>query len=126
MLIRSLLKGLSFRCKICLCQVTIRQYFTVIAACVYLAGCVGATVEIPDTETGVPLTPQEEADDQTTRVWCGVTLWAVIVPIPLKLPVCKLHKNQILTSPFYACGPLMFLAPISHNYEGNMLCGKFH
>jgi hypothetical protein len=92
----------------------------VIAACLYLVGYVGVTVEIPDTKKGVPLTPQEEADDQTTRVWCGVTSWAVVVFIPLKLPVCKLHNNQILTSPFYACGPLMFFVPISHKYEGNM------
>ncbi len=121
---QSLLKGLLFVRKLCLSLVSIRQKFIVIAVCICLAGCVGVVVSMPDPETGIPLTYQAEDGDQTTREWCGITLWAVIVPIPLKLPVCKLHKQQTLTSPFYACGPLMFLGPISHGYEGNGLCGK--
>ena len=91
-----------------------------------LTGCVGVVVSIPEPERErIPLTYQQTDSDLTTRAWCGLTLWAVIVPIPLKLPVCKLHQGQSLTSPFYACGPLMTLGPIFHGYAGNALCGKF-
>lgn len=122
---KSSLKDLLFLCKLCLSLASIRQNFIVISVCICLAGCVGVVVSMPDPETGTPLTYQTEDADQHTRVvWCGVTLWAVIVPIPLKLPVCKLRKHQTLTSPLYACGPLMLLAPIAHDYKGSGLCGK--
>ncbi|MNY27532.1 hypothetical protein D3C86_1614440 [compost metagenome] len=85
-----------------------------------LNGCVGVRVEVPE-----PVNPRLVNKDVTTRAWCGVSLWAVIAPIPLKLPVCKLYEGQKLTTPFYACGPFMLLGPIVHGYEGNMLCGKF-
>lgn len=93
---------------------------------IYLNGCVGVTISTPGPEAPrTPLTYQKTDSDLTTRAWCGVTLWAVIVPVPLKLPVCKLHEGQSLASPFYACGPFMAMAPIFHGYEGNALCGKF-
>lgn len=92
----------------------------------FLSGCVGVVVSVPEEhKIYTPLTDQKTDSDLTTRAWCGVTLWAVVVPIPLKLPVCKLHVGQSLTSPFYACGPLMILGPIAHGYQGNALCGVF-
>ncbi|WP_246883564.1 hypothetical protein [Pseudomonas protegens] len=78
------------------------------------------------------------------RQWCGTTLLAEILPIPLKLPVCEscsatsygndingvevplLHSNQKISSDFYTCGPFMFLGPIVHGYQGNAVCGVFH
>jgi len=85
----------------------------------FLTGCVGVMVSVPEERTSYT------SPDLTTRAWCGVTLWAVIVPIPLQLPVCTLHEGQYLTSPFYACGPLMFLGGLSPIYEGYGLCGMF-
>lgn len=81
-----------------------------------LTGCIGVTLMTPDPNTGTR--------DETTYEWCGITLWAVFLPIPLMLPVCKMYKNQEFNSDFYACGPLMFLGPISNGYRGNALCGK--
>lgn len=91
----------------------------------FLSGCIGVSVSMPEGQSSQTSLTDEESDSDTTREWCGVTLWALIVPIPLKLPVCKLHKGQSISSPFYACGPLMILGPISHGYEGNALCGMF-
>lgn len=86
-----------------------------------LSGCVG--VSVSTREAG---SQYERADsEETQREWCGVTLWAVIVPIPLMLPVCKVRPGQSMASPLYACGPLMVLGPIMHGYEGNALCGVF-
>ncbi|KAF2391722.1 hypothetical protein [Pseudomonas frederiksbergensis] len=91
---------------------------------VFLIGCVGIEVSTPGPRTQrAALTDQPSDSDQITRAWCGVTLWAVVVPIPLKLPVCKLQMGQSMTSPLHACGPLMVLGPIVHGYEGNALCG---
>jgi hypothetical protein len=84
-----------------------------------LTGCVGVSVEVPQERTSYTY------HDQTRREWCGVTVWAVIVPIPLKLPVCELHEGQYLTSPFYACGPLMFWGGLSPAYVGYGPCGMF-
>jgi len=103
-----------------------KKIIVITAMFLSLSGCVGAVVTTPEPERErIPLTYQKTDGDLTTRAWCGVTLWAVIVPVPLKLPVCKLHEGQSLTSPFYACGPLMTLGPIFHGYKGNALCGKF-
>jgi hypothetical protein len=82
-----------------------------------LTGCIGYTLKTPD--------PYTRSGDKTTREWCGITLWALILPIPLMLPVCKMYKDQKFNSDFYACGPLMFLGPLVHSYKGNALCGKF-
>ncbi|MCE6978142.1 hypothetical protein EI534_12240 [Pseudomonas frederiksbergensis] len=104
-----------------------KKIIAITAMFLSLSGCVGGVVTTPEPERErIPLTYQKTDGDLTTRAWCGVTLWAVIVPVPLKLPVCKLHEGQSLTSSFYACGPLMALGPISHGYKGNALCGVFH
>jgi len=96
------------------------QKITAIATLLlFLTGCVGVSVEVPQERTSYSY------QDQTRREWCGVTVWALIVPIPLKLPVCELHEGQYLTSPFYACGPLMFLGGLSPAYEGFGPCGMF-
>ncbi|WP_256735540.1 hypothetical protein [Pseudomonas sp. dw_612] len=103
-----------------------RKITAITAMFLFLTGCVGIEVSTFGRETQrASLIDPPSDSDQTTRVWCGVTLWAVVVPIPLKLPVCKLQKGQSLTSPMYACGPLMVLGPIVHGYEGNALCGVF-
>ena len=95
------------------------SFFTVIA--LTLSGCVGVSVS-----TRKPGDQYEQADSgETHREWCGVTLWAVIVPIPLKLPVCKMRSGETFVTPMYACGPLMILGPIVHGYQGNALCGVF-
>lgn len=78
-----------------------------------------------------------------TREWFGITVWALIIPLPLKLPVCAsyseqsfgrdaygdeivlLNSKQTVLSPFYACGPFMVLGPVVHRYQGNALCGVF-
>ena len=83
-------------------------------SCLY--GCIGAQLSLPE-QKNVRITPQQNPPE---RAWCGVTLWAVI-PIPLKLPVCRSHPAP---SPLYACGPFMFLGPIMHGYKGNALCGE--
>jgi hypothetical protein len=101
---------------------------TTLAAAMFLSltGCVGVEVSTPRPQTQrLASTGQPSDDDQTMRAWCGVTLWAVILPIPLKLPVCKIQKGEHLDSPLYACGPLMVLGPIVHGYQGNALCGTF-
>ncbi|MGE8359478.1 hypothetical protein [Pseudomonas sp.] len=65
------------------------------------------------------------------RKWCGATLWA-IVPIPLKLPVCKeyakvnfqnnepttLDEGWVTSGRFYGCGPGVWLgSSISNGME---------
>lgn len=120
-----------------------------------LSGCVGAWVETP-TKTTTKTAAYDQMSSyartpvitrtqkvSSTREWCGTTLWVVIIPIPLKLPVCEsyseyaygndihnvekpmLFSSQTLSSPFYACGPFMFMAPLMHSYQGNGLCGVF-
>lgn len=89
-----------------------------------IGGCFGVTVSIPEEESKYTAENYKE-EDAAHNVWCGVTLVVVVVPIPLKLPVCSLKPGQKLTTPFYACGPFMFLGPLVHGYEGNALCGKF-
>lgn len=101
-----------------------RKFIALTTLSLFLSGCVGVTVSMPEAQSS-RTSYDEDSDSDTTREWCGVTLWALIVPIPLKLPVCKLHPGQSLNSPFYACGPLMVLGPIVHGYEGNALCGVF-
>ncbi|MFJ2479810.1 hypothetical protein ACIOWE_05990 [Pseudomonas sp. NPDC087598] len=93
-----------------------------IALTLTLTGCVGASVS---TLEPVPRSAPQNSSVETKREWCGVTLWAVVVPVPLKLPVCKLQNGQHLSDPLYACGPLMFWGPLLHGYEGNALCGVF-
>ena len=120
-----------------------------------LSGCVGAIVALPEKTTlrtdeykalsARSLTPAitRTAQSAPTREWCGVTVWALIIPVPLKLPVCTsyseqsfgsdefgneivlLYSKQRVPSPFYACGPFMMLGPIVHGYQGNALCGVF-
>ena len=121
-----------------------------------LGGCVGAWVDMPVKQESKTAAHQQLIEhsrlpvitrtEQTApqRQWCGTTLWAVIVPIPLKLPVCEsydkaafygkdidgvesplLYSSQKIDSDFYACGPFMFLAPLMHSYQGNALCGSF-
>ncbi|AWM94520.1 hypothetical protein DJ564_28935 [Pseudomonas sp. 31-12] len=120
-----------------------------------LTGCVGVLVAVPEkttlkTDAYRDLTYQSSTPVITstvksspTREWCGITLWAVIIPVPLKLPVCEsyyeqsfgndvfgntvvlLNSEQKVPEPFYTCGPFMVLGPISHGYEGNALCGTF-
>lgn len=91
------------------------------------------------------ITPQitRTATSAPIREWCGITVWVLVIPVPLKLPVCHsyseqsfgsdefgretvlLNTKQAVPSPLYACGPLMVLGPIVHGYEGNALCGVF-
>ena len=133
------------------------MYNSVISAfaLISLSGCVGAWVEMPikvtsKTPAHTQLTYREQTPVITRTVrfseqreWCGTTVWALLVPIPLKLPVCHsyteyaygndvngreaelLYTQQSLSDPFYACGPFMFLGPLMHTYDGNALCGQF-
>ncbi|QBF28945.1 hypothetical protein EXN22_25855 [Pseudomonas tructae] len=125
----------------------------VVAILLSLTGCVGATVVLPEKQTSPTgahrilrlknITPKVSKSEKynVTREWCGVTLWAVVVPVPLLLPVCRTYSEvaygpdidgdqvvlfnarQTISSPMYACGPMMILAPIIHGYEGNQICG---
>ncbi|PWB32787.1 hypothetical protein DCO47_15925 [Pseudomonas sp. NDM] len=120
-----------------------------------LSGCVGAIVALPEKTTirtdqykaltARSLTPAitRTAQSTPTREWCGITVWALIIPVPLNLPVCAsyseqsfgsdesgneivlLYSKQTVPSPFYACGPFMMLGPLVHGYQGNALCGVF-
>lgn len=120
-----------------------------------LSGCVGAIVALPEKTTlrtdehkalsARSINPNITRTERSipTREWCGITVWALVIPVPLKLPVCTsyfeqsfgsdefgkevvlLNSKQKVTSPFYACGPLMVLGPIVHGYQGNALCGVF-
>ncbi|AQT93179.1 hypothetical protein B1R45_07805 [Pseudomonas azotoformans] len=81
-----------------------------------LTGCLGAQLSVPGNNHYVA-----NHQNPPARTWCGMTLW-IGIPIPLKLPVCRTRPSP---SPLYACGPLMFLGPLVHGYEGNFLCGKF-
>ncbi|WP_233322325.1 hypothetical protein [Pseudomonas sp. Au-Pse12] len=120
-----------------------------------LCGCVGAWVDMPEEQVtktaahqtliGNAMTPVITRTQKSTpeRQWCGTTVWAVILPIPLKLPVCEsysatsygndiggieaplLYSSHKISSEFYACGPFMFLGPIMHGYQGNAVCGVF-
>jgi hypothetical protein len=131
----------------------VRIAVTIFAFC--LSGCIGVVVSLPEKETIETAAFKLQSDRSTppkisgivksnlTRQWCGITLWALIIPVPLKLPVCSsyseeyfgvddrgndvvlLKSNQTVPSPFYACGPLMMLGPIVNGYEGNALCGVF-
>ncbi|MGE1176261.1 hypothetical protein [Pseudomonas sp. BW7P1] len=123
--------------------------------CLCLTGCVGAIVSLPEKTTlktdayksqyHGAITPRisRTVTSTPTREWCGITLWALVIPVPLKLPVCTsfseqsighdelgkevvmLDSQQKVPSPFYACGPFMVLGPIVHGYQGNALCGVF-
>ena len=125
------------------------------AMSVYLSGCVGAIVALPEKTTlrtdeykslsarSIHPAVTRTVQSTPTREWCGITVWALIIPVPLKLPVCSsyseeffgrdasgneivlLYAKQTVPSPFYACGPLMVLGPIVHGYQGNALCGVF-
>lgn len=120
-----------------------------------LSGCVGAWVDMPyrqvskteahQTLIGHSMKPVITHTQKSTpeRQWCGATLLVLILPIPLKLPVCEsysataygddingvevplLYTNRKISSDFYACGPFMFLGPIAHGYQGNAVCGVF-
>lgn len=123
--------------------------------CLCLIGCVGVGISLPEkvtlktdayrAQSYRSITPQitRTATSAPTREWCGVTVWALVISVPLKLPVCHsyseqsfgsdefgretvlLNTRQSVPSPLYACGPLMALGPIVHGYEGNALCGVF-
>ncbi|MFP0195356.1 hypothetical protein ACKJSM_09310 [Pseudomonas sp. PHC1] len=125
------------------------------ALCLCLSGCIGAIVSLPEKTTAKTdayraqsyrsVTPQisRTVTSTPTREWCGITVWALVIPVPLKLPVCTsyqeqsfgsdetgnevvlLNTQQKVPSPFYACGPLMTLGPIVQGYQGNALCGVF-
>ncbi|VEF13067.1 Uncharacterised protein [Pseudomonas fluorescens] len=132
------------------------RFTTFIAALGFsLSGCVGAIVALPQKNTqrtdeykavsarSMPPAVTRTVQSTPTREWCGITVWALIIPVPLKLPVCSsyseeffgrdasgneivlLYAKQTVPSPFYACGPLMVLGPIVHGYQGNALCGVF-
>ncbi|MFI8397340.1 hypothetical protein ACIGEI_14070 [Pseudomonas sp. NPDC078863] len=120
-----------------------------------LCGCVGAIVALPEKTThrtdeykvlsarSIPPAVTRTVQSTPQREWCGITVWALIIPVPLKLPVCSsyseqsfgrdgsgneialLYSKQTVPSPFYACGPFMVLGPIVHGYQGNALCGVF-
>ncbi|MFQ6573593.1 hypothetical protein [Pseudomonas sp. UM16] len=119
-----------------------------------LTGCVGATVTLPQKQTypsddhqqlsqnasSAVISKTQKSD--VTRQWCGITLWALIVPIPLQLPVCEnysevaygadangaqvilFNTKQRVRATLYACGPIMLLGPIASRYEGNAFCGS--
>ncbi|WP_258230390.1 hypothetical protein [Pseudomonas protegens] len=131
-----------------------RTLMTTLAA-LGLCGCVGAWVDMPEEQVtktaahqtliGNSMTPVITRTQKSTaeRQWCGTTVWAVILPIPLKLPVCEsysatsygndiggieaplLYSSHKISSEFYACGPFMFLGPIMHGYQGNAVWGVF-
>lgn len=121
-----------------------------------LFGCVGAWVDMPEEQVSKTAAHQQLIESARTpvitrteksspeRQWCGATLLVVILPIPLKLPVCESYGNAIaygndingtevplqrssrkISSDFHACGPFMFLGPLMHGYQGNALCGTF-
>jgi hypothetical protein len=120
-----------------------------------LSACVGAVVSLPEKTTiksdayktlsYQSTTPviSKTTRSGPTREWCGITLWALVIPVPLKLPVCSsyqeqsfsndefgnetvlLNSQQKVPSPLYACGPFMALGPVMHSYQGNALCGVF-
>ncbi|MGY2441081.1 hypothetical protein [Pseudomonas sp. SDO52101_S400] len=124
-------------------------------ACLSLTACVGVGVSLPEKTTlktdayraqsyrSTPPQITRTAKSTPVREWCGITVWALVVPVPLKLPVCTsyseqsfgkdefgneavlLNTQQKVPSPLYACGPFMVLGPIVHGYEGNALCGFF-
>ncbi len=123
--------------------------------CLSLTACVGVGISLPEKVTlktdayraqsyrSFPPQITRTARSTPTREWCGITVWALVIPVPLKLPVCNsydeqsfgsdefgrevvlLNTQQTVPSPLYACGPLMVLGPIVHGYEGNALCGVF-
>ncbi|UVL29183.1 hypothetical protein [Pseudomonas donghuensis] len=125
----------------------------IVAMLLSLTGCVGATVVLPHKDTYPTaahrilrlknITPVISTTQKSTEPhqWCGVTLWAVILPIPLQLPVCDVYSEegygadvngqqvllqrteQNISSPMYACGPFMFMGNVLHYYEGNAICG---
>lgn len=121
-----------------------------------LHGCVGAWVDMPEEQVSKTAAHRRLIENAITpvitrtqknspeRQWCGATLLVVILPIPLKLPVCESYSNAIaygndingtevpllrssrkISSDFHACGPFMFLGPLMHGYQGNALCGTF-
>ena len=121
-----------------------------------LSGCVGVKFFSPETrvektatynqllarDTTPVITRTERSD--ASRQWCGISLWLVVLPVPLKLPVCSAYTetaygndifgdervlittiHSVAKDPYLnACGPFMFLGPIGHGYEGNALCGR--
>ncbi|MBV6290100.1 hypothetical protein KUO17_24255 [Pseudomonas sp. MAFF 301350] len=121
-----------------------------------LSGCVGVKFASPQTrvekteaynqllgrDTTPVITRTQRSD--STRQWCGISLWLIVLPVPLKLPVCSTYTeaafgndrfgdervlvyttHSVDQDPYLnACGPFMFLAPIMHGYEGNALCGR--
>ncbi|WP_407364491.1 hypothetical protein HKW97_25015 (plasmid) [Pseudomonas luteola] len=73
---------------------------------------------------------------ESEQRWCGVTLWAVILPVPLKLPVCKEYikvefennmpvtrkKGWVSIDNFYACGPGVWLISGFANGKEKSFC----
>ncbi|POA50402.1 hypothetical protein C1893_02325 [Pseudomonas sp. MPR-ANC1] len=102
-------------------QLPLKAISCLTALILMLTGCVGASVS---TLGPLPHSEQQTVAAETPREWCGITLWAV-VPIPLKLPVCKLQSGQHMSNPLYACGPFMYWGPLLYGYKGNALCGVF-
>lgn len=131
------------------------QSTTLVALSFCLSGCVGAIVALPEKTTlktdefkalnarSIHPAVTRIVQSTPTSEWCGITVWALIIPVPLKLPVCSsyseqsfgrdaygdeivlLNSKQTVPSPFYACGPFMMLGPVVHSYQGNALCGVF-
>ena len=72
---------------------------------------------------------------ESEQKWCGATLWAII-PIPLKLPVCKKYttvsfennepatRNEgwVNTGSFYGCGPGVWLGSGISNGKTASFC----
>lgn len=129
--------------------------FAAMALTASISGCVGVMVNMPEqtlAETserrsllgkGIdPVTTMTERTSQQ-REWCGITVMVVVLPVPLKLPVCESYTetsygtdpqgtpiplvktSQRLQSQFYGCGPFMGMGAIMHSYRGNLLCGTF-
>lgn len=120
---------------------------------ILLSGCVGITITAPEKQKILSYDDRhllkQEPEPVISKVvihnqrreWCGATLWALGLPIPLKLPVCQSFEEtsygvdnrgravplvisrQEMQSPFYGCGPLMGLSAIIHGYKGNIFCG---
>lgn len=133
-----------------------KKLVTAALALLGLSGCVGFTPTSPQTSvdktnayyalTGRDQTPviTRTERSETTREWCGVSLWLIVLPVPLKLPVCSSYSetafgndifgderaliyttHSVDKNPYlHACGPFMFLGPIMHGYQGNALCGR--
>lgn len=92
----------------------------------------------PKPWDGVNHIPDETVTVKSEFEWCGITIMAIIIPIPLWLPVCKSYtdvtfvNNQPSTITIvrpnhilYACGPGVWLGTgFMHGYDGPQFCAK--